>query len=50
MKKLFFLSLTIAALTSCNNENQSAKPDVVAQNLDTTVSPEQDFFQYANGG
>ncbi len=50
MKKLFFLSLTIASMVSCKNENHSEKLDVVAKNLDTTVRPEDDFFQYANGG
>jgi putative endopeptidase len=29
---------------------ESDKPDFVFNNLDTTVSPAQDFFQYANGG
>ena len=50
MKKLLLLSLTIATIISCKNENKPIKPDVVAQNLDTTVSPDEDFFLYANGG
>ena len=36
----------------CNNKakSSSAKPDFLADNLDTTVSPANDFFEYANGG
>ncbi|ANI88307.1 metalloendopeptidase [Arachidicoccus ginsenosidimutans] len=49
MRKLIF-SASIAALTvvSCNN-NQSAKPDILAANIDTTIRPQDDFFDYANG-
>ena len=36
---------------SCNhNEKTTEKPDVVAANVDTTVNPSDDFFQFANGG
>ena len=46
---LFILCL---ALFSCKSSKKDAeeKPDVLATNLDTTVSPGADFFQYANGG
>jgi putative endopeptidase len=54
------LSLPVLALgalfistISCNNKTKSAGPgkaDALASNLDTTVSPGEDFFQYANGG
>ncbi len=44
--------LAIALLTaSCNGHApNSGKPDILAANLDTTVSPGDDFFDYANGG
>jgi putative endopeptidase len=50
--------LAITALTtfivSCNNQTKSGstspKADALAANLDTTVSPGEDFFMYANGG
>ena len=46
--------LTIAAiigLYACNNKKDiSVKPDVVAVNIDTTVKPSADFFDFANGG
>ena len=37
------------SITSCGG-GKSKKGDVLAVNLDTTVSPGEDFFQYANGG
>jgi len=32
------------------NTGQSPTPDLLVQNLDTTISPATDFFAYANGG
>lgn len=52
MTKRYFAVISIAFLFSCSN-NQTAektKPDVVAANVDTTINPSDDFFQYANGG
>jgi putative endopeptidase len=40
--------LTAACKTKMNKE--AGKPDALAANLDTTVSPADDFFQFANGG
>jgi putative endopeptidase len=39
-------------ISSCNTKEKSAsaKKDFFTDNLDTTISPAQDFFQYANGG
>ncbi len=39
-------------VASCKTKSktESKKPDVLAVNLDTTVSPGEDIFQYANGG
>jgi putative endopeptidase len=60
--RLFFLVVVVSALgTGCNNSNivkgTSDKNDSVVQkkdalsvNMDSTVSPSQDFFLYANGG
>jgi putative endopeptidase len=61
MNKIILLTFFAAAMTACNNnvksvsasEHDSAgtvKADVLAKNMDTTVSPGQDFFLYANGG
>ena len=40
----------LAILSGCQNNPKQEKPDFLAANLDTTVSPSQDFFSYANGG
>ncbi|MEP6711246.1 MAG: M13 family metallopeptidase [Ferruginibacter sp.] len=52
MKKLIACYFVCAGFIACNNHaaTDTAKPDILAANLDTTVSPGEDFFQYANGG
>lgn len=60
LKLLFSSSIAILALSCSDNNVKSAasekdstdvkKGDVLAINMDTTVSPSQDFFLYANGG
>lgn len=62
MQKLFFGCVIVALATSCGNNNvksasageddtaKAAKGDVLLSNLDSSVSPSQDFFLYANGG
>ena len=44
--------ITLLMCISCNNSESAsaAKKDFLYDNLDTTVSPTQDFFEYANGG
>ncbi len=49
-------ALSLLTLSCSNNESadrtkeSKAGPDILAANLDTTVNPAQDFFEYANGG
>ena len=51
MKQLLFLALVCTGLDACNNnEKSTTKPDILLTNLDSTVKPGQDFFDYANGG
>ena len=51
MKQLLFLALVCAGFYACNNNEKSTpKPDILLTNLDSTVKPGQDFFDYANGG
>ena len=52
MKNLIACCFLYAGFTACNNHasTSAAKPDILAANMDTTVSPGEDFFQYANGG
>src|SRR5580692_12931956 len=45
------IAILILSLTAChNNEDKQAAPDFLAQDIDSTVSPATDFFEYANGG
>src|SRR5215217_1352662 len=60
--RIFFLGFSIAlTVASCDDSNMvkssaeqsdsaKNKGDVLAVNMDTAVSPSQDFFLYANGG
>ncbi|HVS95858.1 MAG TPA: M13 family metallopeptidase [Puia sp.] len=37
-------------LAACNHKPEQSKPDFLTANIDSTVSPADDFFQFANGG
>ncbi|MFY0252870.1 M13 family metallopeptidase [Chitinophaga sp. 30R24] len=58
MKHLLLSGAAVAAIacfTACNQGQQrtnaqTASPDAVAANVDSTVSPVQDYFDFANGG
>jgi putative endopeptidase len=60
MRKLFVYAVLAGGLYACNGDTKSESHtvatindknrDVLADNLDTTVSPGEDFFLYANGG
>lgn len=54
MRSSFLLLATtvLVAASSCDTKvkSSSTKKDFLTDNLDTTVSPAEDFFQYANGG
>ena len=53
MRTIFLFVLSAVIICSCSNNkvaNANNKKDVIAQNMDTTISPGEDFFQYANGG
>src|SRR5580658_9884680 len=43
-------AILLLSLAACHNEPKPATTDFLAQDLDTTVSPATDFFDYANGG
>ena len=50
-KKVFSIILSASILAACNNATSNAnKADVLAVNMDTTLQPGEDIFQYANGG
>jgi len=50
MLKQFISLFAIVAIVSCNSKTESITTDPLADNLDTTVNPGDDFFLYANGG
>jgi putative endopeptidase len=50
MKKILLAITTVAFIVSCNNKSSEPKPDILAVNIDSTVKPGEDFFEYANGG
>lgn len=46
------IAILFFSFSSCKNKTKTANSgkDALASNLDTTMSPKEDFFQYANGG
>ena len=54
MKKISTFLLLASLFTACKNDNKTngtaIAKDVVAANIDTSVNPADDFFQFANGG
>lgn len=52
MKKLIVFSIVCCSLAACNNHSskESSKPDILAADVDSTVKPGDDFFDFANGG
>ena len=53
MKKILLLAATFLSFAACKNDQKAVSKstkDVVASNVDTSVSPTKDFFAWANGG
>ena len=52
MRHVLTCLLLAVIIISCNDKNETAttKEDILFTNLDTTVKPAEDFFEYANGG
>jgi putative endopeptidase len=52
MKNIFYFFILSLAFAACKNDaskNTLPSQDVVAANVDTTISPSDDFFQFAHG-
>lgn len=54
MKKLFFITASLVAFAGCKHEPKETAqvekiPGIVLENMDTTVSPKEDFYNYVNG-
>ena len=53
MKRIMAFFVLCSGFYACNNTDKTtavSKADVLASNMDSTVSPGADFFDYANGG
>jgi putative endopeptidase len=50
MKQIAYACSAILLLLSACTGNKEQKTDILAANVDTTVSPATDFFLFANGG
>ena len=53
MKKIIFFLFICAGFNACkpgSDTDNKPKQDILLAHLDTTVSPADDFFEYANGG
>jgi putative endopeptidase len=50
MKYIIALAVSCSVLCACNSGEKSAKQDLLAANLDSSIKPGEDFFLYANGG
>ncbi|AXT58854.1 M13 family peptidase [Aquimarina sp. AD10] len=57
MKNVYFLAAFLLAFVSCKKETKEVKevaevekiPGIVLENMDTSVSPKDDFYNYVNG-
>ncbi|GHC45335.1 M13 family metallopeptidase [Ulvibacter litoralis] len=54
LKSAVAAAVVVSAFTACNNDKKMAKADdvergIILSNMDTTVSPKQDFYNYVNG-
>jgi putative endopeptidase len=50
MRHSYLIYLLFLVFTACRTEEKKAPPDFLAENIDSTVNPANDFFSYANGG
>jgi putative endopeptidase len=50
MRNYFSVPVVMLLFVACHSPEKKAAPDFLAENIDTTVSPATDFFDYANGG
>jgi putative endopeptidase len=50
MRNSLRIILVILILSACHSEDKKVSPDFLAADLDTAISPANDFFAYANGG
>lgn len=50
-RSILFAGAVVIGLSACkSSEQKQQKVDILLANVDTTINPADDFFQYANGG
>lgn len=49
LRKLMTAAIVVL-FAACTPKSETKKSDIIVDNLDTTTSPRDDFFQYAQGG
>lgn len=54
LKSAVAAAVVVSAFSACNNDKKMAKTEtvergIILSNMDTTVSPKQDFYNYVNG-
>lgn len=50
MRYKYFFIVLFAATVACTSNETGEKKDILVADMDTTVNPADDFFDYANGG
>ena len=50
MKRLIFISLLTTIMAGCGGDSSKKTAGINTANLDTSVAPGEDFYQYATGG
>ena len=52
MKKIIIAITIVVTIAACTNNaaTNNTKPDILTADMDSTVKPGDDFFDYANGG
>ena len=50
MKRILIAAIAALSLVGCNRNAVQKVPALDLANLDTTVTPGEDFYQYATGG
>ncbi len=49
-KRVIYVAAMAALLSACHHPEAPKTDDILVSDMDTTISPNQDFFHYANGG
>ena len=49
-KKIFFtLLMLLLIITNCVNNSETKIPGIILENMDVSIDPKNDFYNYVNG-